>query len=145
MNKIAITIISLLTVVGVVFWSIWDGGKLPMPFRGRTCQGRGWKKAFPDAQTKDIRDFLLFFVDAFAFSEKEKLKLNPDDRILEIYKTMYPSKWMADALEFETLVENLRQSYSVDLATIWNDNLTLGELFAVCIKITPNTPLEPSR
>jgi propanediol dehydratase small subunit len=139
------TIISILTIVGVFIWSIWDGGKLPMPFHGRTCQGRGWKRAFPAAQTKDIRDFLLFFVDAFAFSEKEKLKLNPDDRILEIYKTMYPSKWMADALEFETLVENLRRSYSVDLAAIWNENLTLGELFTECTKITPNTPLEPYR
>jgi hypothetical protein len=52
---------------------------------------------------------------------------------------------MADALEFETLVENLRRSYSVDLAAIWNENLTLGELFTECTKITPNTPLEPYR
>jgi len=142
---IKITIISILTVVGVVIWSIWDGGKLPLPFRDRTCQGRGWKRAFPSARTKDIRDFLLFFVEAFAFSDNEKLKLNPNDKILEIYKTMYPSKWMADELEFETLVVNLQRNYSIDFASIWYDDLTLGELFAVCIKITPNTPLEPSR
>jgi propanediol dehydratase small subunit len=130
--------------VGVVIWSIWDGGKLPMPFPSRTCQGRGWKRTFPSAQTKDIRNFLLFFVEAFAFSDNEKLKLNPNDKILEIYKTMYPRKWMADTLEFETLAVNLKRSYSVDFASIWNDDLTLGELFVECVKFTSNTLLEPS-
>jgi len=110
-----------------------------MPFRSRTCQGRGWKKTFPSAQTKEIRDFLLFFVEAFAFSDNEKLKLNPNDKILEIYKKMYPSKWMADALEFETLERNLLQKYSVELGKIWRDDLTLGDLFAECFNATPNT------
>ena len=104
-----------------------------MPFRNRTCQGRGWRRSFPDARIKDIRDFLLLFMQAFAFSGDDKLKLNPDDKILEIYKALYPSKWMPDALEFETLAKNLWRKYSVDLGTIWKDELTLGDLFTECI------------
>lgn len=82
---------------------------------------------------------MIFFVKAFAFSDNEKLKLNPDDKILEIYKALYPSKWMADALEFETLERDLRQKYSVELEKVWRDDLTLGDLFAECLKTTPNT------
>ncbi len=143
MNKTTIIITTLLLGIGI--YAVLTGGRLPDPFRKRTCQGRGWKKAFPDAQPKDIRQFLLFFVGAFAFSGSEKLKLNPNDKILEIYKAMYPSKWMADVLEFETLARNLRRSYSVEFENIWKDDLTLGELFAECIKTKPNRPTEPSR
>lgn len=110
-----------------------------MPFRSRKCQGRGWNRQFPQTPIKEIREFLLFFVKAFAFSDNEKLKLNPDDKILEIYKALYPSQWIPDVLEFETLGRDLRQKYSVELGKIWRDDLTLGDLFAECLKATPNT------
>lgn len=110
-----------------------------MPFRSRTWQGRGWNRHFPQTPIKEIRVFLLFFVKAFAFSDDAKLKLNPDDKILEIYKTLYPSQWIPDALEFETLERDLRQKYSVELEKIWREDLTLGDLFVECLKATPNT------
>ena len=76
---------------------------------------------------------------AFAFSDNEKLKLRPDDKILEIYKALYPSKWTPDALEFETLAKDLQQRYSVELEKIWRDDLTLGDLFTECLRAMPNT------
>lgn len=133
----AITII-IVTIVGA-FLLGKSGGHLPMPFRSRKCQGRGWNRQFPQTPIKEIREFLLFFVKAFAFSDNEKLKLNPDDKILEIYKALYPSQWIPDVLEFETLGRDLRQKYSVELGKIWRDDLTLGDLFAECLKATPNT------
>lgn len=88
---------------------------------------------------------LGLFVKAFAFSDNENLKLNPDDKIQEIYKALYPSQWMPDALEFETLERDLRQKYSVELGKIWRDDLTLGELFAECLKAMPNTRSDHDR
>ena len=136
-NVITIIIISIF--IGALIAGILYGGQLPMPFQSRTCQGRGWRRNFPRTPIKEIREFLIFFVKAFAFSDNEKLKLNPDDKILEIYKSLYPSKWMADALEFETLERDLRQKYSVELEKVWRDDLTLGDLFTECLKTTPNT------
>jgi len=134
----AITIIIITIVISVLLLGE-SGGFLPLPFRSRTCQGRGWRQHFPQTPIKEIRDFLLFFVKAFAFSDNEKLKLRPDDKILEIYKALYPSKWTPDALEFETLAKDLQQRYSVELEKIWRDDLTLGDLFTECLRAMPNT------
>jgi propanediol dehydratase small subunit len=131
--------IIIITIIIGAFLLGESGGHLPMPFRSRACEGRGWYRHFPQTPIKEIREFLLFFVKAFAFSDNQKLKLNPDDKILEIYKTLYPSQWMPDALEFETLERDLRQKYSVELGKIWRDDLTLGDLFAECLKETANT------
>lgn len=70
------------------------------------------------------------FTDSFAFRDKDKLKLNPNDQLLNIYRALYPHKWQADALEFETLAEVLESKYSVDFSNVWRDGLTLGQLFA---------------
>lgn len=134
-----ITIIIIAIFIGTLIVGKLYGGQLPKPFQSRACQGRGWRRNFPRTPIKEIRAFLIFFVKAFAFTDNEKLKLKPDDKILEIYKALYPSKWMADALEFETLERDLRQKYSVELEKIWRDDLTLGDLFAECLKATPNT------
>lgn len=134
----AITVITIAILIGAFLFGK-SGGDLPTPFRSRSCQGRGWRRHFPQTPIEEIRNFLLFFVEAFAFSNNEKLKLNPDDKILEIYKALYPSKWMPDALEFETLAKDLKQKYSVELEKIWRDDLTLGDLFTECLKATPNT------
>jgi len=122
-------------VVGLCLLGVIFGGQLPRPYRNRSCQGRGWKTAFPSASKQDIRDFLSLFVSAFAFREKEKLKLNPEDQILAVYRALYPSKWMADALELETLSEDIERKYGVSPQRLWHEQLTLGELFASTRKV----------
>jgi hypothetical protein len=107
---------------------------LPLPFQGRLCQGQIWRRKFPDASKKEIRDFLLIFVNAFAFKDRDKLKFGPEDKVLDIYRALYPKEWMADALEVETLAKSVRKEYDLDLTTIWSETLTLGELFAACSK-----------
>jgi hypothetical protein len=102
---------------------------LPRPYSSRSCEGRGWRRAFPTASKNEIRSFLLLFVSAFAFADKDKLKFRPDDKILDIYRSLYPNKWMPDALELETLVSKLQKQYTLELEPIWSDQLTLGELF----------------
>lgn len=125
------TIIIVSLVAAAVAWSVLFGGRLPKPYHVRTCQGKGWRTAFPSSSKQDIREFLSVFVDAFAFSQKEKLKLNPEDQLLQIYRAIYPSRWTPDALEFETLAEDIQAKYGVSLESVWHDTLTLGELFKI--------------
>ena len=85
----------------------------------------------PDASKQEIRDFLSLFVKAFGFAETERLKLNPDDRVLAVYRTLYPIKgWPPDCLELEVLAEAIETKHGVDLESVWSESLTLRGLFA---------------
>jgi hypothetical protein len=120
--------------VAVLALALWlkFGTSLPRRYRSRSCEGRSWRNAFPSATKQEIREFLLLFTSAFAFKETENLKFSPHDRIWEIYRELYPNRWTADALELETLTEDLLAKHEFSLATIWSEKLTLGEVFA-CI------------
>lgn len=106
------------------------GSNLPRPYRLRKCEGRGWRQDFPTASKNEIRSFLLLFVSAFAFADKDGLKFRPNDKILDIYRALYPSRWIPDALEVETLASDLQERYALELDSIWSDELTLGEIFS---------------
>ncbi|MEE4246552.1 MAG: hypothetical protein V2I33_14175 [Kangiellaceae bacterium] len=123
--KIALIIIVIAIAIA---WSVYTGD-VPKKYRIRKCTGKNWKVRFPDTPKEDIRTFLLLFTDAFAFSRKHKLKFEPDDKILDIYKALYPAKWMADSLEVETLAEDIEREYNINFTSIWHENLTLGDLF----------------
>jgi propanediol dehydratase small subunit len=118
------------SVLAFGVWALKTGGLLPEPLRQRSCQGKGWRRTFPNAPKQDIREFLSVFVEAFAFDEREKLKLSPDDGILQIYRHLYPHRWMPDSLEVETLAKSLERRYQVRLGEIWREDITLGDLFA---------------
>ncbi|CAJ0744381.1 hypothetical protein R16034_04401 [Ralstonia edaphis] len=112
-------------------WSAFVGWGLPKPFSLRTCQGTSWRRAFPSASKFEIREFLLVFVGAFALPARQKLMLRPDDEILAIYRALYPSRWTPDALELETLAKDIEARYGLEFRRIWNERLSLGELFAL--------------
>jgi len=97
---------------------------------------RKWKKMFPDASAKEIRDFLDEFSDGFIFMRRYSLKFAPNDQVMEIYRAMYPPEelFSADAFELETFAANLEQKYGIKFIEIWNENLTLGELFTTINK-----------
>lgn len=126
----SITVGLILVFVGALIWVNRNGELSPFPFRTRSCQGTGWRQAFPTASKQDIREFLAMFVGAFALRDGEKLKFNPSDRILGVYCARYPSKGTPDALELETLAKFVESRYGVRLEEIWSEELTLGELFA---------------
>jgi hypothetical protein len=96
----------------------------------RTCTGASWKSAFPNATKHEIREFLGMFVNAFGFRASRRLAFEPADRVMDIYRTRYPSGgWPVDSLELETLVALARKRYALDLLSFWRDDVTLGELF----------------
>ncbi|CDG84467.1 putative uncharacterized protein [Janthinobacterium agaricidamnosum NBRC 102515 = DSM 9628] len=107
----------------------WLGGAAPTPYCRRTCQGRGWRKTFPEASKQQIREFLGLFAQAFAFRHAGQLQFRPDDTLLQIYRTVHPGRRIPDALELDTLACNLKRRYALDLGALWNEHLTLGELF----------------
>lgn len=73
---------------------------------------------------------MFLFTSAFAFRDSEKLKFSPNDRVWEIYRDLYPNRWVADALELEALTEDLNTKHGIVLGEIWSENLTFGEIFA---------------
>ena len=112
-------------------WLIRNPSRLPEPFQSRRCQGVKWHWAFPHAAKNDIRSFLSMFTRAFGFPEKKQLSFEPADTFLGIYRSLYPYKWMPDALELETFASMLKKTYDISLADVWSEKLTLGKLFSL--------------
>ncbi|MEW5835308.1 MAG: hypothetical protein AB1832_09615 [Pseudomonadota bacterium] len=102
---------------------------VPRAFHERCCQGAQWRRQFPNASKKSIRQFLALFASAFAIKAKHALRFSPNDELLAIYRARYPSRLTPDALEFETLDLKLQKHHGLALASIWHEHFTLGELF----------------
>jgi hypothetical protein len=94
------------------------------PYWDRACTGFQWRRRFPDTPKSDIRRFLELFVDAFAFRQSRRLCFSPDDKVMDVYRTLYPDRFMADALELETLASLLRERYGIDAAAFWREEYT---------------------
>ncbi len=101
----------------------------------RPCQIAYWQQRFPDVSHTDISDFLTLFVNAFAFRRGRQLCFSPDDKVLAIYRALYPSNgWLrADSLELETLALALQRSYHIDAVPCWHEDITLGDLFTLAL------------
>jgi propanediol dehydratase small subunit len=126
MGILGVGLLILLFVVRLTLCS-----SLPKRYRSRKCEGPQWRKAFPQAKKDEIREFLLLFTSAFAFKDSEKLQFSPNDRIWEIYRDLYPNRWLADALELETLTDELNTKLGIALDDVWSETLTLGEVFGL--------------
>lgn len=99
------------------------------PYYSRSCAGRAWRKQFPSASKAAIREFLEIFIEDFCLNHRKKLCFRPDDKLMEVYRTIYPVIPRADEMECESFVLSCEQRYGIDLAPRWSENLTLGEAF----------------
>lgn len=98
----------------------------------RTCTGFKWKRRFPDASKESIREFLDLFLDAFLFKTDKRLKFAPDDKINDVYLSVYPphSPFRVDALEHLFIILGLEEKYGIDFTpNIEDPDVTLGQLF----------------
>ena len=98
----------------------------------RHCTGRLWKRQFPSASKRDIRQFLDLFAHAFSFPRRQ-LSFTPDDRVMDIYRALYPDESAPDGLELETFASSLQQRYGISIASTWREDLTLGELYVCAV------------
>ena len=106
--------------------------KRMLVYWSRPCQGAQWRRRFPAVPHTDIRAFLTLFTDAFAFRRTRRLCFSPDDQVLVIYRTLYPSPGPEiDSMELETLVDAIQRSYCLDVVPRWREDITLGELFTL--------------
>lgn len=99
------------------------------PYWKRKCTGSSWKRHFPDSSKQSIRVFLDLFVLAFLFPNRQ-LSFSPDDRVMDIYRALYPDRSVPDGCELEMLVDLFQKRYGVDLASHWHEDVTLGDLYA---------------
>ncbi|MBN2703319.1 MAG: hypothetical protein JXR23_03825 [Pontiellaceae bacterium] len=134
MTGIIIAIIVIVAIVSIPF-ELRSKKRLEVYWQ-RRCTGTEWRNRFPDAPKESIRDFLQIFVDGFAFRTDQRLKFSPEDKIMDVYRTLYPTNTWPDALEFETFAISLEDKYGFDLEKIAFHEITLGQLF----EITRNTP-----
>ncbi len=102
-----------------------------------------WRKRFPRSSNEEIRTFLECFVDGFAFDSKKRLKFEPDDKVMGIYGTLYPPKkfFASDALELETFAMNLEHGYKIKFSDVWQEDITLGEIFCKLTNYETNKAL----
>ena len=122
--SILIVLVLLVAVIAAL-----QGGQLHHPLRYLACQGRLWRRSFPGASKKDIRDFLSLVVSAFSFKDEDRLRFRPDDELLGIFRAAHPHRRPTEAGEIESLAQALRTRYGVMLADVWHEGLTLGALF----------------
>lgn len=127
-TQIQILMMILVAVGAGVFAYSGDNSRISQ-YWTRNCTGSEWRKQFPQASKDAIREFLECFIKGFAFSSKNRLKFNPDDKIMDVYRALYPNEGWPDALELETFSIYLEKKYRLDLASIFNDELTLGQIF----------------
>jgi propanediol dehydratase small subunit len=123
---VLIFIIGTILVLALFF----NGFHIPKVYLNRKCMGKQWLKAFPNSSKAEIRNFLGLFSDSFLFSAKDQLKFEPNDKLYEIYRAIYPSEQAPDAMELETFATLLYKQYNFKLESIWSENITLGEVFA---------------
>ena len=142
MNKLLIIgIIMLISVAISIPFEIKRRRRLNR-YWSRSCTGKDWKRRFPEVPKQDIRDFLEVFVDGFAFSSKKRLKFNPDDKVMDVYRALYPSPGWPDTLELETFADNLLKKYKIDLSEIIAEDITFGEIFRITRKSGSNKALQ---
>ena len=132
MTSLAILLLLALTVVVGAVWYRKYGGYMPEPYRGRACKGASWKRAFPGAANDDIRTFLGLFVRAFAFRDTQTLQVEPEDKVIEVYRALYMRTGGVDGLELETFAKYIEKEYKVRLESIWSEALTFGALYLHC-------------
>jgi len=127
-------IVGLFAVVVVIVTALQlRGRKVALQaYWHRGAGDQDWKEAFPSAGTDEVQRFLFLFVDAFAFSRNRASKFLPSDRVYAVYRALYPNKGLPDALEVETFARGLKERYGVALSEIWNNELTLGQIFNRC-------------
>ena len=63
------------------------------------------------------------------FNRRKTLKFTPNDKIMDIYQTVYPPGSAVDAMELEHFANYIQKQYGLDLYKVWHKDLTLGDVF----------------
>jgi propanediol dehydratase small subunit len=102
------------------------------PYWERGCMGIRWRRRFPEDPKFEIREFLRLFIESFLLKKPRLSRFSPDDRVMDVYRALYPPGGsLADAMELETFAMEVKKRYKIDLAPIWRQDITLGEVYSL--------------
>ena len=91
--------------------------------------GPSMDETFSGCRKRRNQSVLRIFIDAFDLDQKKKLAFSPDDRVIDIYRTMYPKNSLMDDMECERLVIDCEEHYGIDITKHCPENATLGDIF----------------
>jgi propanediol dehydratase small subunit len=131
---ITILLVIVLAVMAAAIPNERESKRRLQRYWDRVCTGAKWRRRFPNIPKEEIRRFLEAFIDGFAFKSNQRLKFAPDDKVMDIYRALYPTKDWPDALELETFANNLHRTYGFDLSQVHDENATLGQIFEMIRK-----------
>jgi propanediol dehydratase small subunit len=97
-------------------------------FWERGCAGREWRREFPEASARQIREFLEMFVHAFGIAPKHRLAFKPRDEVMDVYRALNADGF-PDNLELESLAMSLKERYGLKFEDVWREGIRLGEVF----------------
>ena len=130
MVKIPVIIVFLLLTFALGVVNAVIGKKRLFRYWCRPCMGAEWHSAFPHVPKDDIRKFLNIFSDAFMFQKKHCLKFGPMDKVMDVYRTIYPRGGTVDNMELETFALAIEREYGVDFRKMWKpEETTLADAF----------------
>lgn len=79
-----------------------------------------------------MRQALGTITSAFGLQTEDAGRLDPRDRLIDIYRAAYPVEGWADALEFETLWKEMHEHLGVPEAELRDlTSMTVGEVVEV--------------
>lgn len=95
----------------------------------RPCTGIRWRRRFPETPKQQIREFLDQFIEAFGFHDCRRLCFRPEDKVMDVYRSIHPPGDIVDSMELESFCCSLRKHYGVDVEASWHEEITLGEIY----------------
>jgi propanediol dehydratase small subunit len=126
------TIVPILLLAAL--WALWIEFRRLGHYRGRPCTGRLWRRQFRDASKDQVRLFLDCLIGGMGFPSSFRLKFEPSDKALVVYRSLYGGKTpLSDSLECESFLMNLSQAFGVEAEALhrrWHESVTLGDLFS---------------
>jgi hypothetical protein len=72
---------------------------------------------------------LGILVDAFGFRQSRRCCFSPDDRLMDIYRAVFPPGSYMDNMELESFAMRLEKRYGIDLFADDCHDITLGDIY----------------
>lgn len=132
MNEVLILLWFLsIAIAGVVAWFLRP--RRDALFRGRISDLSWWENLYSPSEMPTVMATLQTLRDAFLLRECDIYRLQPADRLIDLYRAIYPHGG-ADSMEFEELSLLLARGHGVLESEMTHlDKLTVSDVIGLCL------------